>query len=147
MKVPMGEGQKFLNDPWNIQGFGEMDIRRKNAGKQRPSRDAGMAPQGGRCHSGRGVKEHGGPIQAAHERSIMSKLGRAIRWSTRSTGDVSRSDLRPCAQSREKWCNDPRRPVFTMRRERNILRADSRMDCGIRSLSGAAKWNNALISV
>jgi hypothetical protein len=45
MEVPMGEGRKFMNDPWNIQGFGEMDIRRKNAGKQRPSRDAGMAPQ------------------------------------------------------------------------------------------------------
>jgi hypothetical protein len=45
MEVPRGEGQKFLNDPWNIQGFGEMDIRRKNAGKQRPSRDAGIAPQ------------------------------------------------------------------------------------------------------
>lgn len=41
----MGEGLKFLNDPWNIQGFGDVDIRRKNAGKQCPSRDAGMAPQ------------------------------------------------------------------------------------------------------
>lgn len=47
MKVPMGEGRKVLNDSLNIQGFGEMGIRRKNAGKQRPSRDAGMAPQEG----------------------------------------------------------------------------------------------------
>jgi hypothetical protein len=43
----MGEGRKFLNDPWNIQGFGEMNIKRRNAGKQCPSRDAGMAPQEG----------------------------------------------------------------------------------------------------
>lgn len=69
MEVPMGEGRKLLNDPWNIQGFGEMDIRRKNAGKKRPSRDAGIAPQ----------KEEGGSL-------VGTPCSRKARSQTGSNG-------------------------------------------------------------
>ena len=43
--MPRKEGEEIGNDVRKIQGFGEMDIRQMNAGKQHPSRDAGMAPQ------------------------------------------------------------------------------------------------------